>query len=223
MKKTSKNQASPKGIPESSAISHVDESNDETDDGGLLPDEKDSLEELDERTENEKKMFEIISSGKLKDAKEFHSSLSEDSQVDTNSRDLLGHNLVTHAVECGSLKMVRFVLRISNTLIVDTKDAILHAVKDNLIDILLLLLEFEDFRYGSGEKAVAKQMKAAGPLKQKHLLTTANTSAKVHRIAEIFDQTEFGMAELLPDTTCFNNFLTFSITYVNCIVTQVQL
>ncbi|CAL8069370.1 unnamed protein product [Orchesella dallaii] len=137
---------------------------------------KDSLENLDERNEWEKMLFEYVESGK--DRQTVRDLITANhSRIDINHRNKSNQDILTKAVEKKDEKMIKLLLRVDPENI-DTRNALLSAIKDGDMHVMLLLLAFEDAsnRTGGSPWAGARTKAKKGHLKQ----------------MDEFDNTEYG-------------------------------
>lgn len=131
-------------------IEDNDESPENTD-----AEQKDSLERLDERTDVEKALFHAVDKGDYEAVEKIISENQKD--IDVNHKDLFGHDILTHAVETKKKKMISLVLNIDPDN-VSTEEALLHAIKEDKLGIVLMLLYFEDHKKGGTMYAVSKRI-----------------------------------------------------------------
>lgn len=187
-----------------STTSRVDDNDDDDDaapentDTGL----KDSLERIDERTDVEKELYILISKGDHEAAEKLISENRQD--IDINHKNLLGHDLLTHAVENRKKKMISLVLNIDPDN-VNTQEALLHAIKEDRLAIVLMLLYFEDHKHGGALYAVSKRMiytnKSKTQSKKKHGNVVGRRKGgddgpdeeSTIALPESFDDSEYGM------------------------------
>lgn len=167
-----------------STTSQIDE---ETDDNLTKASSKDSLERLDERSDLEKQLFELIEDGNVPVLCDLISRFKDD--INASNKDLNGHDLLTQAVESGKKKIVNLVLAIDS--VTDTKEALLHAIKAGKLAIVLKLLKFEDNRKQLSLRGSGSGSKPRQRVRKRNVYVDKDGNKIT--IPEAFDESEFGM------------------------------